>query len=202
MATASKVTVLWSGFPGAPGYSNFVTNAVTVADVNDFVTKLRSFLSAVAGQMSAVCTLAVQPTAIVFDVDLGIQLSELVITPGAPIVGGALNNQFAAPSGACVTWHTGYMRLGKHFRGRTFLVPLSTSAYQNDGTILDTVATSLRTAITNFANPGAATASDLQVYGRPMGISLKHPLGDTGRLSQVLSGALADKVAMLRSRRQ
>lgn len=98
--------------------------------------------------------------------------------------------QIAAGVGACVTWNTGLIVAGRRLRGRTFLVPLSTQAYDNDGTL--TLAA--QTALENFGTALLAVGG-LGVWHRPTAA------GNDGAASGVTSFRLRDKVAVLRSRR-
>lgn len=102
----------------------------------------------------------------------------------------------AAGVGACVTWTTGGIVTGAsgrahRLRGRTFLVPLSTASYQNDGTLADTTFTALQ----NFGTALMATGP-LAIWHRPTTKG-----GTDGNSYAVLSSKARDKVAYLSSRR-
>jgi len=196
MFIVSRVKVLWTGWSGAPGYSNLVTAGVLLADLNAFAARLQSFLGAVAGQMPASVISTIQPTTEQFDANTGDLQGTMDITALPAQPGGALNNQFSSISGACVTWRTGATLDGKRVRGRTFLVPLSTSAYQNDGTLLDASAVSLRTAATNLAAPGALPLErQLHIWHRPTPLHV-------GAAVPTTAATINDRVSYLKSRRQ
>lgn len=93
--------------------------------------------------------------------------------------------------GACVTWKTGGIIDGRRLRGRTFLVPLCTGAYQSDGTLSDTTYAALNT----FAAAMMAVGP-LAVWHRP-----STPGGSDGNSYGVTSYIAKDKVAYLSSRR-
>lgn len=97
----------------------------------------------------------------------------------------------AAGVGACVTWNTGLIVNGRRLRGRTFLVPLATVAYDADGTLTP----SALTAITSFASALLATGP-MGIWHRPT-----TPGGSDGAASGVTSFKVRDKVAILTSRR-
>lgn len=110
----------------------------------------------------------------------------------APIsyVGQATEPRLAAGVGACVTWNTGLIVGGRRLRGRTFLVPFSVGAYENDGTLT----TGALAALTDFGNQMLA-AGPLGVWHRPTAV------GTDGAASGVTSFRVRDKVAVLTSRR-
>lgn len=102
----------------------------------------------------------------------------------------------AAGVGACVTWTTGGIVTGAsgrahRLRGRTFLVPLSTAAYQNDGTLSDTAYAALQAF-----GPALMGVGPLAIWHRPTTKG-----GTDGNSYAVLSAKARDKVAYLSSRR-
>lgn len=97
----------------------------------------------------------------------------------------------AAGVGACVTWNTGLIVNGRRLRGRTFLVPLATSAYDADGTLTASALTALQSFATALLMTGP-----MGVWHRPT-----TPGGSDGAASGVVSYRLRDKVAILTSRR-
>lgn len=110
-------------------------------------------------------------------------------SPGGTVTGSA-SNAAAAGVGAVVTWDTGGIVNGKRVRGRTFLVPLATAAYEADGTI----SASYLNEFPDFAN--ALIGAQLCVWHRPT-----TPGGSDGSNHEVTSFRLPDKVAILTSRR-
>lgn len=97
----------------------------------------------------------------------------------------------AAGVGACVTWNTGLIVNGRRLRGRTFLVPLATVAYDADGTLTTTTLTALQSFATALLASGP-----LGIWHRPT-----TPTSSDGSASGVTSFRLRDKVAILTSRR-
>jgi hypothetical protein len=97
----------------------------------------------------------------------------------------------AAGVGACVTWQTGQVVAGRRLRGRTFLVPLSSGAYDVDGTLTTTAKNTIQT----FADAMNAIP-EFCVWHRPSG------KGASDGASRLVSGVtVKDKVAILTSRR-
>lgn len=114
--------------------------------------------------------------------------SEAVATMGGPATA-------AAGVGACITWNTGGIVNGskgpRKLRGRTFLVPLSTANYQDDGTI----ATGALSELQTLANALQASGP-LAVWHRPTTVG-----GSDGNSYGVISNTVRDHVAFLSSRR-
>jgi hypothetical protein len=76
-------------------------------------------------------------------------------------------------------------------RGRTFLVPLHPVVFQNDGTITSATLDALRLAASTLWSSGG-----LHVWHRPT-----TPTGTDGQAFPVNASNVADKSAVLRSRR-
>jgi len=124
-------------------------------------------------------------------------------TPPAAIQGTG-GGAWAAPAGATAQWTTASYLYGRRVKGRTYLVPLTAGAFQSDGTILDTTKTALNAAAAALV----AGASNFVVYTRERQAksAAESPTGKEityrpGASSMVVSGSVADRVAVLRSRR-
>lgn len=117
---------------------------------------------------------------------------------GVSPVTGSSGTKSAAGVGACATWQTGMVVAGKRLRGRTFLVPLATDAYDTDGTLLASYAAYLK----SFAD-GMAALPAFCVWHRPTytGTGPGRVNNGDGASRLVSSGAVKDKVAVLTSRR-
>ena len=97
----------------------------------------------------------------------------------------------AAGVGASVTWITGGIVNGRRLRGRTFAVPLTSTAYDGTGTIT----TPALGTLGSWANALQASGP-LAVWHRPTS-----PAGSDGNSYGVVSNRIRDKVAFLSSRR-
>ena len=97
----------------------------------------------------------------------------------------------AAGVGACVTWNTGGIVNARRLRGRTFLVPLTSAAYDSTGTLSATAYSALQA----FGTALMATGP-LAVWHRPTTAG-----GSDGTSYGVVSYRARDKVAYLSSRR-
>lgn len=101
---------------------------------------------------------------------------------------------WAAPVGAVISWSTAGIRKGRRVRGRTFIVPCSSVAFDTDGTLSSSALGTLGTAAASLRATG--TQVQLAVYARP---TVK---GATdGAAFNVLASRVPDMGAVLRSRR-
>jgi hypothetical protein len=110
-------------------------------------------------------------------------------TPAAIV--GSSTDTTAAGVGACVNWNTAGIVNFRKVRGRTFLAPLSTFAFDAQGTIT----TAQLTALNNFAAAMLAIGT-LAVWHRPT-----TPGGSDGNQYLVNGISVRDRVAYLSSRR-
>jgi hypothetical protein len=183
-----RVTVLWSGFPGAPGYTRFYTDpSVGVPPLADY----QAFFTGIADRIPSSVTIQVQSTGDTLDEQTGAITGSWSEAAQTAIVGTG-SGAYAAASGAHINWRTATLVNGRRLKGRTFLVPLYGGAYDSDGTIAATVLTDLRT---NLATLVAAVGGGLQVvWHRPVN-------GANGSIGDMTSADIPDKAAVLRSRR-
>lgn len=107
---------------------------------------------------------------------------------GVGFSGGA---EHAAGVGCRIAWGTGTFANGRRVRGSTFLVPLTRTAYDNNGTLTSGALEALQDAVDTFMGGAGA---DLVIWSRPVG-------GAGGGTAPVTSGTVVDKVSWLRSRR-
>jgi hypothetical protein len=101
---------------------------------------------------------------------------------------------WSAPSGAVISWSTAGVRNGRRIRGRTFVVPLSTSVYDAAGTLTPIALTALGNAATALRTGSDVT--QFRVWCRPSA-----PAATDGQSAVVLSHRIPDMAAILRSRR-
>lgn len=110
---------------------------------------------------------------------------------GGGVVTGTASPAAAAGVGACITWRTGGIINGRKLRGRTFLVPYSASAYDQDGTLT----VNAKTFTDAFATAMMASGP-LAVWHRPTTTG-----GSDGNSYGAVLAVTHDKVAFLSSRR-
>jgi len=191
-----RVTTVWSGFIGAPGYTNHYFEEATIAEPGayDACGHVRAFFTAVAPLMPSTVHLDVNHAVAQINEATGAQTGEIAdIAPGATIIGGDGNN-YSAPAGAAVNWSTATFVAGKRIRGRTFLVPLGRGAYDADGSLAPAALTTLRNAANGLATPLVPLIGRLIVWHRPK-------VGAPGSYGVVTTYSVKDKSAVLRSRR-
>ena len=199
MTSMLKVKVRWSGFTGAPGFTNFffsegASGTVDQAQADAAVAKVQTFFTAIASGFTPNLTLQVQSDVEAIEPTTGQMASIFTVTPPAPIVGSNVVLTFSGPTGMVVNWQTAGVRNGRRVRGRTFLVPMSTAVYQNDGTIEPTRRTQVLTAA--LAMVGTSGTPDLGVWARPTA-----PGATDGVWHAATSSTVPDLAAVLRSRR-
>jgi hypothetical protein len=116
----------------------------------------------------------------------------------ANVTGGA-STPFAAPSGVACTWLTSTVVPGSpgkaphRVHGRTFLVPLTGTVWDTDGTLSTAALTSLNTNAHALITSGGG---HFQVWHRPTTKG-----GTDGAAAPVLDVKISDKAAILTSRR-
>lgn len=189
----------WNGFQGAPGYSNFFYGGVfngtpTQTDAENAAQNVFSLGGYVRSFLPAEVSLQVQTDVEVVDEATGELQTVHNVAPRATLPGEAASAPYSAASGAVITWRTGGVRNGRRVRGRTFLVPLATAAYQSDGTLAASTITALTTNLNTFLNP--PDAIEMGIYARP---SVKG--ASDGAWFAATGFSVPDKVAVLRSRR-
>lgn len=119
------------------------------------------------------------------------QLTGVWTATGGAAVSGTGNAKAARGVGACIGWETGGIVNGRKLRGRTFLVPLTTDAYDTDGTLLPT-------ALQNVMDTANAiqASGPLAIWHRPTTKG-----GSDGNSYGVGANRVRDRVAFLSSRR-
>lgn len=195
-----RVKTKWTGFSGAPGYTNFyfrdfaAGNEPTLAQAQGAVTRTADFWANVTGRLPAVVSLQVQGDVEVIEETTGEMTTIHNVTAPAPKVGTNATSTFSGPTGAVINWRTAGVRNGRRVRGRTFIVPIATSCYQSDGTLDPTHHTALGTAAATLTD--AAGTPDLGVWARPSAAG-----ASDGVWYAVQTATVPDLAAVLRSRR-
>lgn len=186
MPDIKKAQAIWTGFNGAPGYTTlyFGTASVTIA------AQMRVFFDAIKALLPSIVTIQVQSTGLTVDIATGAATGTWTEAAVTPVV-GTTAGVYSAPSGAVVDWLTPSFINGRRLRGRSFIVPMASASYQNDGSILGTSLTILQNAASAFV---AASAVDFVVWKRPVD-------GAGGVAVAVTSAIVPDKAVVLRSRR-
>lgn len=173
------------GWPGAPGFMTFYCKTAT-----PFRSAVIAFVDDIRTSFSTSISFTVPNQIDVLEDSTGALIA--IETEGTEYsANGTAVGIMAAPAGACVTWITNAFVSGRRVRGRTFLVPLVTGAYEADGTLAATPLAGIRDAALDLF-----TACDLAIWHRPT-----TPGGSDGAAYEVTGSSVSDRVAVLRSRR-
>jgi hypothetical protein len=185
VANIDKLVVQWGGFNGAPGYSVFYATPGNLVRAD-----IISFFSSVNDWIPSGVSLSIPSSGDTVDDATGVLTGTW--TEGTDLVlNGSAGGIYAAPAGCCITWDTSGIANGRRVRGRTFLVPLGGNALATDGSLENIALQDIRSsAAALVGNAGG----NLLVWHRPVA-------GAGGSSHPVVASRVADKVAVLRSRR-
>ena len=191
--TYTEVVWKWTGFAGQPGYSKFrFEGTLDSAGASSAADHVKTFLNSCSLHIPSSVVITPAATAQVYETD-GTLSAEVAITPAVTAVAGLAAGVYSAPSGVAVNWLTGVIHGGHKVRGRTFIVPLSGSAYDaTDGSIGTTPIGQLRTAATTLVG---TTPKMVIVSHKVIGAVTSHVA------AVVQAAQINDKAAILRSRR-
>jgi hypothetical protein len=191
----ARVMVEWSGtmVKGAAAnvlYFEAPTGVVDLAAIRSAYSNLQTLLP-------AGCTLQFPGAGDLVDEFTGVLQGAWTATSPTGIVGAGAAGS-AAGAGACVSWNTGMVVAGHRLRGRTFIVPLATDAYDATGTLA-----SLALTMGNAFATAMNAIPSFVVWHRPThtGTGPSRVNNNDGAARLVASYTLKDKVAFLSSRR-
>lgn len=188
-----RVTSVWSGFTGAPGYTNFyfVGDAETGGIAANFA--VRQFWQELEARIPSGVTVTTEAEHANIDESTGTVTS--YYTPeheGSMATNGSSSGGYSSATGAVVGWNTDTVRAGRRVRGRTFIVPLGGGAYDTGGSLTSIVQGIIQTAANNLlSNTGS---NNMVVWARPIN-------GAGGVAAPIVSARVPDLAAVLRSRR-
>lgn len=185
MADIYKVQCVWEGLTGLPGVNTFYQS-----DLPTDLTPFQTFYNAIGGGIPTAVTIPIPNSGVVVEEETGTLTSGWsadAVANAEPSGGG----DHAGGVGACITWNTLAIVRGRRVKGRSFIVPCVGAVFDTDGTLDESYRSTLATAAATLINELANT---LVVWSRP-----RPDL--TGQAYQVLNATVADKAAILRSRR-
>lgn len=198
MPSILRVTSVWQGIAGAPGVTNmhWGPGGGSLTEAADAATSAtRAFWDSIKSLLPNIATITVLQEVPLFDDATG-DLDDVLNATTAPTpVVGTGGASYAAPAGAAITWMTSAIRAGKRLRGRSYLVPLTTNAFDAAGTLTSAGITTINAAATTLRT---TVASPLMVWGRP---NPDVAALITGVSANVDGHFLRDKAAVLTSRR-
>ena len=159
-------------------------------DKTDIRATLLSFITELGPILPDTVTLTHEPSGDVINPATGVLESVWSEAGGNAVVTGSGGNLAAAGVGGCITWLTAGIENGHRVRGRTFIVPLATGAYDANGTLAPTAHGRLQSAALILVTAG------LVIWHRPT-----TPGGLDGSEHPVVNSSVRDRVAYLSSRR-
>lgn len=192
------VKVILDGFVGAPGlmqlrFQGGTPGVFSQADATAAIAAVRAFLDAIKSGVQGGVGMYVQSDVEVIDWTTG-DLQSVVSGTGVTLVLGTGTTNALVAMGPLVQWRTSTVVGKRMLRGRTFIVPSSSSAIGVSGLVTAAVIT----ALSNGGSALIATAAvTLSIWHRP------NPLADApvGTVGAVVSCTVPPKVSVLRSRR-
>ena len=195
MAGLNRVSVAWQGWPGSPGVTQFYLDAVAQQTSIDAI---RAFFFSLAGLLPAGLTINVPGSGDIVE-DVNGQLAgnwSVGVTPATVTGSGA--GVYAGNAGAVVHWLTNTVALKRRLRGRTFLVPLVSSAYDASGSLATTALNTIQTNATAMVN---TMAGNMVVWHRPIIQKGTGAIIRAGSSGDVTAARVPDLAVSLRSRR-
>jgi hypothetical protein len=184
-----QIRTQFSGFTGAPGYSQMYFDASgSTLGAQSAADAVAAFWNAIVPHTPASWHFTIQSDVSKLDDSTGDLVSVESITPLTQVGSGG-DSGYAGGVGAVVGWITNAVHGTRRLKGRTFVVPLSAPRYEADGTITSAALTTIRAAATTLI-----AHADFGVWGRPVG-------GVNGLFSNAAATNTRDHVAILRSRR-
>lgn len=197
MAPISRVRVSLTGFPGAPGVCTFYG-----LDGPAMQTPLRVMFNSLISLLPQNVHADVALGGDVIDSSTG-QLTGTWLGVAQPTINGGAAGGYAAPAGGMLRWATSAIRDGHRVRGRTFIVPLSAAAFDNDGSLTSIAFTTLNdAAVTMVTNASPSFVIWHRPFkGSPATATRPARPAYLGGSEIVTAGSAADKAVVLRSRR-
>lgn len=196
--------VTWTGIVGLPGVSTFYfvdSNATGTAALAFFFETLKSHFPAGTVITSESEGDVVDPAT---GAVTGVWSQDL--SPSTLCTG---QGKYAAPVGSLVRWKTNGVAGGRHIAGRTFLVPVIADGFEPNGTMGENTKNQQLSAASDLIS---AQSQDLLIWHRPRPATPAwtdvrgkvHPAKAfrAGSTALVTSASVADKIAILSSRRQ
>ena len=190
----NRLNAAWQNFPGAPGVTTFYTNGtMTQAEVDAF----RAFFLAIASLLPTGLTVQVPSSGDIIDEATGDITSTWSVGTTPAVVTGTKAGVYAGNAGAVVHWLTNGVVAGRRVRGRSFLVPIGSGAYDNQGSLAAGTITTLQGA----ANALVAGAIGFSVWARPLKAGTPPVIVRPGSYHGVAGMRVPDLAVSLRSRR-
>jgi hypothetical protein len=202
MAAIYQVVWQWTGSSGLPGYTNLFYDATTDSPTEALAacTKSRLLFAGVAGILPSTVTISLNSDVRVLSDTDGTLTNIYTVVGPAPVV-GSVADRYAQVAGGCIDWLTTTVHGTRRMQGRTFVVPLTTLAYDGTGKLASTTVTTLGTAAEAMRT---GTGPTFGVWGRPRAADPEATPPVTARAGlwgPAVSSRIPTKVVYLSSRR-
>ena len=209
MTSVFRVRAVWSGFSGAPGYTNFhFVDLGTDAARNAAGAAVKAFFTSLTAHLMTGWSVAVVPEVTEYNVESGALVSATAMTTVPTAQGGAAPVvAFVGGSGYSIQWNTNLIDHGRRLRGRTYIVP-ATACFESDGTLTAAAITAAQAAADSLIGAvGADFAIWKRIWTKPTldmtGAEIKafKQVQVGGALAPVTGRVVKDSAAQLRTRR-
>jgi len=155
-----------------------------------FVADVNAFWTALQAKMPTGVAITTENTGDLIDIETGAITGSWTDGSTATMAANGTGS-YAGGVGARIRWATSGISNKRRVRGSTFIVPLTVSQYDTDGTLTASMVTTLGTAAGSLFT---AAEGNMRIYTRPV-------LGVGGKASTVLNYTTPDRVSWLRTRR-
>lgn len=197
MANIDRVRVSLTGFGGAPGVATYYGLSGPA-----LFPSVVALWGGLAELMPASVSIKTENSGDTLNDATGDLVGSWSIAPTTGVV-GVSTDVYAAPSGAAITWLTQTITAGRRLKGRTFVVPLAGTNYQNDGTLNAAAIVAILNRAQMFVD---AQVGNAVVWHRPFAGSAATATrparpATVGSNGVITACRVTDKVAILTSRR-
>lgn len=183
-----RIRVVWSTGAGGTGLSTFYATNGQGPLVSNAV---KAFFTSIGTYLPAPVTLTFATGGDVIDPTNGQLTGVWTGATAGTVSGDAAKTNYAAGTGAYVSWRTGTIVNGHRVQGRTFICPLANGSYDAQGTIDNSVVSAATTALGTLMT---TVGTNLRIWHRPTA-------SFSGGDHAVSSATFNDRVTSLRSRR-
>lgn len=192
--TIHRVNAAWQNWPGAPGVTTFYFGSgPTQAEID----AIRAYFLAFITLLPTGLTVQVPSTGDTLDELNGDIASTWSVATTPAVVTATGAGTYAGNAGAVMHWLTDGIVNSRRVRGRSFMVPLISSAYDAAGSL----SAATLTAMNNAGNALLGGTSSLSVWARPIENAVPPAMNRNGSKHLITGIRVPDLAVSLRSRR-
>lgn len=186
MSNVFRVRVLWTGGVPGGGISTFYKDDTTPVDLSN----LKTFFTALAPFLPPAVVISIPNNVDSIRVSDGALQANIPATGSGTVTGGG-NSAYSAGVGAFINWQTGVVVGRRMLKGRTFVAPLAQGLASTDGTLNDSLRSSL-----DAAALALVAHAEYMIWHRPT-----PALPTSGDARVITSAQTIDRVTALKTRR-